>query len=95
MDGARSRSASRRARSEYAENAIRFLNGTPNVPAMYSARSGYEIVREIGVGQYPREVAAADPAADGSGDEAGFPVRTCRNPERRGGVVIDVPDGKR
>ena len=23
------------------------MNGTPNVPAMYSARSGYEIVNEI------------------------------------------------
>src|ERR1039457_1145760 len=33
----------------YAENAFRFLNGTPNIPALYSARSGYEIVNEIGV----------------------------------------------
>ena len=34
---------------EYAPDMRRFLNGTPNVPAMYSARSGYEIVGEIGV----------------------------------------------
>src|SRR5690242_13209145 len=33
----------------YTNDAFRFLNGTPNVPGMYSARSGYEIVNEIGV----------------------------------------------
>ena len=28
-------------------------------------------------------------------DEAGLPVRTCRDPEKRAGVVIlDVPNGK-
>jgi kynureninase len=28
-------------------------------------------------------------------DEAGIPFRTCREPQRRGGVVIlDVPNGK-
>ena len=34
---------------DYAPNAFRFLSGTPNVPAMYSARSGYEILNQIGV----------------------------------------------
>src|SRR5580698_6464848 len=29
----------------YADNAYRFMNGTPNVPALYSARTGYEIVK--------------------------------------------------
>src|SRR4051794_10180852 len=33
----------------YTSNIYRFLNGTPNVPAMYSAQSGYEIINEIGV----------------------------------------------
>ena len=33
----------------YADGAFRFLNGTPNIPALYAARSGYEIVNEIGV----------------------------------------------
>src|SRR6201994_860158 len=35
--------------TRFAENAMRFLNGTPNVPALYSARSGYEIIQQIGV----------------------------------------------
>ena len=35
----------------YTTDIFRFLNGTPNVPAMYAARSGYEIVNEIGPGR--------------------------------------------
>ena len=35
----------------YAEGAARFLTGTPNVPALYAASAGYEIVAEIGVGR--------------------------------------------
>src|ERR1700686_622720 len=34
---------------DFADDAYRFLNGTPNIPALYSARSGYEIVNQIGV----------------------------------------------
>ena len=34
---------------DYADDAFRFLNGTPAIPALYAARSGYEIINEIGV----------------------------------------------
>jgi len=33
----------------YATGVERFQSGTPNVPALYAARAGYEIVGEIGV----------------------------------------------
>jgi kynureninase len=33
----------------YADGMERFQSGTPNVPSLYAARSGYEIVAEIGV----------------------------------------------
>ncbi|MEO9255126.1 MAG: aminotransferase class V-fold PLP-dependent enzyme [Tepidiformaceae bacterium] len=33
----------------YAAGIARFMGGTPNVPACYQARVGYEIVREVGV----------------------------------------------
>jgi len=33
----------------YADAPERFQSGTPNVPSLYSARAGYEIVGEIGV----------------------------------------------
>src|SRR5215218_10458761 len=34
---------------EYADGVARFLTGTPNVPALYAATAGYDIVEEIGV----------------------------------------------
>src|SRR3954466_2069479 len=33
----------------YAPNIARFLHGSPAIPALYAARSGYRIVNEIGV----------------------------------------------
>src|SRR5207244_7000900 len=34
---------------EYAPGAARFLTGTPNVPALYAATAGYDLIEEIGV----------------------------------------------
>src|SRR5438445_624387 len=34
---------------EYAHGARRFLTGTPNVPALYAATAGYDVIEEIGV----------------------------------------------
>jgi len=80
---------------DYATDAFRFLNGTPNVPALYSARSGYQIVNQIGVEAIRAKSLRQTQLLIDLADEAGFPVRTCREPHLRGGVVIlDVPNGK-
>jgi len=80
---------------DWAPDAFRFLNGTPNVPAMYSARSGYEIVAEIGVEAIRSKSVRQTQRLIELADEAGLPVRTYRDPKQRGGVVIlDVLDGK-
>ena len=42
-----------RRRSRYADAPERFQSGTPNVPSLYSARAGYEIVATIGVAGHP------------------------------------------
>src|SRR5204862_8076135 len=34
---------------DYAQGAWRFLTGTPNVPALYAATAGYDVIEEIGV----------------------------------------------
>src|SRR6266404_7453508 len=34
---------------EYAAGAARFLTGTPNVPALYAATAGYDVIEEVGV----------------------------------------------
>src|SRR5580658_7775336 len=80
---------------EFAEDAMRFLNGTPNVPAMYSARSGYEIINEVGVENIRAKSLRQTQLLIDLADEADVPVRTSREAGRRGGVVIlDVPNGK-
>jgi kynureninase len=79
----------------YAPDISRFLNGTPNVPALYSARSGYEIIREIGVEAIREKSIRQTARLIELADEAGIPVRTGRNPAERGGVVtLDVPNGQ-
>jgi kynureninase len=78
----------------YADNAFRFLNGTPNVPALYSARSGYEIINEIGVPAIREKSQRQTARLLDLADEHGLAVNTCRQPEKRGGTVtFDVPNG--
>ena len=80
---------------ELASDVFKFLNGTPNVPAMYSARSGYEIVNEIGVEAIREKSIRQTQRLIDLADEAKLPVHSCRDPKQRGGIVIvDVPNGK-
>ena len=80
---------------EYADDAFRYLNGTPNVPAMYAARTGYEIVNRIGVAAIRAKSLRQTALLMDLADEAGIAVRTSREPGLRGGVVtLDVPNGK-
>jgi kynureninase len=79
----------------YAKDAFRFLHGTPNVPAMYSAKSGYEIVLEAGVERIREKSLRQTRLLMALADEAGYPVRTPREDARRGGTVtLDLPNGK-
>jgi kynureninase len=79
---------------QYADSVFRFLNGTPNVPALYSARSGYEIINEIGVPAIRERSTRQTARLIALADEAGFRVNACRNAMQRGGVVtLDVPNG--
>ena len=81
---------------EYADAPERFQSGTPNVPSLYSARAGYEIVAEIGVAADPREVPQADAAADGTARRRPASASTRRRltRERGGAVIVDVPNGE-
>jgi kynureninase len=78
----------------YTHDIYRFLNGTPNIPGMYAARSGYEIVNEVGVPAIREKSLRQTARLMELADEAGIHVNTCRDPNRRGGtVVLDVPNG--
>lgn len=78
----------------YAAGVERFQSGTPNVPALASARAGYEIVNEVGVAAIrARSLALTRPLIEAA-DRHGWPLATPRRDADRGGsVVIDVPDG--
>ncbi len=81
---------------DYAHDAFRFLNGTPAIPAMYAARSGYEIIAEIGVEKIRAKSLRQTAKLIGLAEEAGFRVNSPKHADERGGtVVIDVPDGAR
>ena len=78
---------------EYAAGVWRFLTGTPNVPALYAATAGYDIVEEIGVERIRGNSVRQTELLAGMLDEAGFEVVSPRDPERRGGsIVVRTPD---
>jgi kynureninase len=77
----------------YASGASRFLTGTPNVPALYAATAGYDIIEEIGVAPIRERSLELTDRLIGLLDEAGFEIVSPREPELRGGtVVVRVPE---
>lgn len=80
---------------DFADDMFRFLNGSPNIPGLYSARSGYEIINRIGVEAIRAKSLRQTQRLIELAEEAGFAVRSCRDADSRGGVVVvDVPNGK-
>jgi kynureninase len=79
---------------EYARPPERFQSGTPNVPSLYSARAGYEIVAKIGVEAIRRHSLRLTRRLIDLALEAGYRVNTpLVDAERGGAVIIDVPNG--
>jgi kynureninase len=78
---------------EYADGARRFLTGTPNVPALYAATAGYDVIEEVGVDAIRERSLALTQLLIELCDAAGLEVRSPRDPERRGGtVLVGTPD---
>lgn len=79
----------------YAETVERFQSGTPNVPALYAARAGYEIVAEVGVPAIRRRSLTLTRRLMAAADKRGWRLNTPTDDTHRGGsVVIDVPNGE-
>jgi kynureninase len=77
----------------YATGGARFLTGTPNVPALYAATAGYDIVEEVGVARIRDRSLELTERLIGLIDNAGYELVSPRQPERRGGtVVVRVPE---
>jgi kynureninase len=78
---------------EYAPGARRFLTGTPNVPALYAATAGYDVIEEVGVERIRERSLRLTQLLIDLCDEAGLAVGSPRAAERRGGTVLVVtPD---
>ncbi len=71
----------------YAATPWRFLNGTPNIPALHSCRAGYRIVAGVGSRRIRERSLALTSHLMDAATEAGFELRTPRDPARRGGTV--------
>jgi kynureninase len=78
---------------EYAPGVRRFLTGTPNVPALYAATAGYDVIEEVGVAAIRERSLALTQLLIDVCDEAGLEVVSPRRPEQRGGTVtVSTPD---
>jgi kynureninase len=77
----------------YAPNIRRFLHGSPAIPALYAAQSGYRIINEIGVGNIREKSVRQTTRLIELGEEAGFTVTSPKNAADRGGTVtVGHPD---
>lgn len=80
---------------DYAPDIHRFMGGSPSVPALYSARSGYEIVAEVGVDRIRERSLHLTGRVLERALEAGYSVNTPQAPERRGGTIcVDFEGSK-
>src|SRR5690606_12964684 len=79
---------------ELRDDGGRFLNGTPNVPALHAGIEGARIVRDIGVEAIRTKSLAMTAAIHAACDHHGFTLKSPREAARRGNhVAIDVPHG--
>lgn len=80
---------------DYAAGAARFLTGTPNVPALYAASAGYEIVEEVGVDRIRERSMQQTALLIELLERTGLEVLSPRDPARRGGtVVVRTPEAE-
>jgi kynureninase len=71
----------------YAPNVTRFLHGSPAIPALYAAQSGYQIINEIGVEAIREKSVRQTSRLIEAAAEAGFRITSPQDPARRGGTI--------
>jgi kynureninase len=71
----------------YAPNISRFLHGSPAIPALYAARSGYRIINEIGIERIREKNIRQTNYLIELAEEAGFTVTSPKDAARRGGTI--------
>jgi len=71
----------------YAPNVTRFLHGSPAIPALYAAQSGYKVINEIGVPAIREKSIRQTQRLIELAEEAGFRVTSPKSPAQRGGTI--------
>ncbi|HVG34725.1 MAG TPA: aminotransferase class V-fold PLP-dependent enzyme [Pyrinomonadaceae bacterium] len=76
----------------YAPGVARFLHGSPAIPALYAAQSGYSIINEIGVERIRAKSLRQTTRLIELAEEAGFRVTSPSDSARRGGTITIADD---
>jgi len=79
----------------YARSVRRFAQGTPSIPALYSAIPGLEIIEKVGIAEIAAESKRRTQWMIDFASERGWTINTPRETDQRGGsVMIGVDDAK-
>ena len=77
---------------DYATDITRFLHGSPAIPALYAAESGYDIINEIGVERIRANSIRQTTKLIELAEEQGWQINSPRDANYRGGsVILGVP----
>src|SRR5689334_14202539 len=71
----------------YASDITRFLHGSPAIPALYAAISGYQIINEFGVEKIHAKNMRQTDYVISLAEEAGFTVTSPKNAAQRGSTI--------
>lgn len=79
----------------YAKSVRRFAQGTPSIPALYSAIPGLEIIEAVGIAEIAAESQRRTQLMIDFATERGWTINTPLEKDRRGGsVMIGVDDAR-
>jgi kynureninase len=77
------------------DDAFRFLNGTPHIPALYACQPGLEIIAQVGIERIREKSIRQTTRLIEGGLAHGWRVNTPLNPaERAGTVSLDCPHAR-
>ncbi len=77
---------------DYATDIHRYLHGSPAIPTLYAAESGYDLIHEVGVERIRAKSVQQTTRLIELAEEQGWRINAPRHPAQRGGsVILDVP----
>ncbi len=81
--------------TRYTDTMYRFTQGTPNIPALHTARPGLKIIGDAGIENIRAKSIRQTALLIEMAERRGWRVNTPRDPARRGGTVsIDMPNAQ-